>query len=155
MGNKRLFPLLEFSRQPVFPHWQIAPWAWWNGLPHWCTLTSNPAQPAQCTGRQIIPQMRSSACLSDPNFLCPRRTVPICIRQTFDEGVQERLDTSHSESNSSLERLNRKKKGAWNTPLYTNPTTVSVQPSESNYQNAQQQKLGSGHIFQMNIISIM
>lgn len=110
MGNKRLFPLLEFSRQPVFPHWQIALWAWWNGLPHWCTLTSNPAQPAQCTGRQIMPQMRSSACLSDRNFLCPRRTVPICIRQTFDEGVQERLDTSHSESNSSLERLKRKKK---------------------------------------------
>lgn len=110
MGNKRLFPLLEFSRQPVFPHWQIALWAWWNGLSHWCTLTSNPAQPAQCTGRQIMPQMRFSACLSDRNFLCPRRTVPICIRQTFDEGVQERLDTSHSESNSSLERLKRKKK---------------------------------------------
>lgn len=105
MGNKRLFLLLEFSRQPVFPELQIALWAWWNGLPHWWTLSSSPAQQ---TGRAVTPQMRSSAHLSDHNFICPSRTVPICIRQTFDERVQGQLDTSHSKA--TLGRLHRKKK---------------------------------------------
>lgn len=76
--------------------------------------TSNLAQKAQWTRREVMPHMRSSACLSDRNCICPSRTVPVCIRQTFNEGVQERLDTSHSESNSGLEKLNRKK-SAWST----------------------------------------
>lgn len=76
--------------------------------------TSNPAQTAQWTRRGVMPQMRSSACLNDRNCVCPSRTVPIFIRQTFNEGVQELLDTSCSESNSSLEKLDRRR-GAWST----------------------------------------
>lgn len=77
--------------------------------------------------------MRSSARLSDCNRICLRRSVPICIRQTFNVGFQERLGSSLRESNIGFETLDRGKKCLEHSGhLYTNPKTVSVQPSESN-----------------------
>lgn len=77
--------------------------------------TSSPARTAQWTWGGVMPQMRSPGCLGDCSHICPNRTVPICIRQTFNEGVQECLDTSRSESDFGLEKLHRKK-SAWSTP---------------------------------------
>lgn len=76
--------------------------------------TSNPAQIAPQPRKGVMPPMRPSVCSSDPNCICPSRTVPICIRWAFKEGAHERLDNSHSESNFGLEKLDRKK-SAWST----------------------------------------
>lgn len=63
--------------------------------------------------------MRSSAHLSDCNSICLRRSVPIYIRQTFNVGFQERLDSSLRESNIGFEILDKEKMlGALRTSVY-------------------------------------
>lgn len=110
MGNKRLFLLLEFSQHILcFQNYKLhCEPGEKDSLTDELWPATQPSQPR--TGRGVTPQMRSSASLNDHNFICPRRTVPICIRQTSEEGGQKQLDTSHSESNSNLEGLHRKKK---------------------------------------------
>lgn len=76
--------------------------------------TGNPDQIARWPRRGVMPPMRPSACPSDPNRICPSRTLPVCIRRTFKKEVHECLDTSHSENNFGLEKLDRKK-SAWST----------------------------------------
>lgn len=94
------------------PQWQFL----WDTLLPWWTGQRPASQSRQPSGpgEELTLQMRSSAHLSDCNRICLRRSVPICIRQTFNVGFQERLDSSLRESNIGFETLDRGK-NAWST----------------------------------------